>query len=489
MSDTITASFGLDIGPLKSGFAQAEATAKNGSAKVAAVMRESAQKASQAFSQVAGTRLSGLTGGGIGNFVSPRDARRMRNSAAGFAPAPAGKYPKPGEEEEERAGAASGRGGYTRGLGRAITIFAGLREASSLYEKAMVQAKELREANDNIFRPIGGGTAAPIEEFETKLKDIHEVNEKIRNRSNIENSGWLGSLLKLGRKATGKSLGEGSFSDQDKQDVENRKNRDAAALSAVNQMAAKQRELNKIDREGFKGSEEQAELDKAELNNRERLLKISTQEAAAGFSGHSKNADAENERFAQEKTAIRQRFDIRGKELEIEDRIVSLKQSGLTKDRQEVEELQNRIGLLRQEQKMSITDENRSKKEVQIRSLGNDLLDAQQRSADQSPEGVRARNAENIQTLKDKAFRTNMGQAQDEGRGAYHSTVSGLGPVGPQKAPEYFTSDVFSGGGHMPEPTHMADHPVIQAITHLADRFDDKMDEHWSQDDEDANGR
>ena len=66
MGDAITATFGLDISPLKQGFQEAKAVAQSGSAEIERAITASSQRSSQqlAAAAVAGWRTSQGLGGG-----------------------------------------------------------------------------------------------------------------------------------------------------------------------------------------------------------------------------------------------------------------------------------------------------------------------------------------------------------------------------------------------------------------------------------------
>src|SRR4051812_25369378 len=96
---SINATFGMNVAPLKQAFVQAQAIATAGGANVARAIQTASAKSSHALAGMT-VPLRGINGPfGTGPVFAQSNAqlaaRAQRNSAAGFLPAPPGKYPSP----------------------------------------------------------------------------------------------------------------------------------------------------------------------------------------------------------------------------------------------------------------------------------------------------------------------------------------------------------------------------------------------------------
>ncbi len=467
--NTIEASFGIDLAPLKQGFAQAQSIAKTGAAQVANTMTQSMSKASTS-SRTVPMNWANVYGspGGTGTGGGPRRFR----TAADFAPAPRGKYPSPTDEES-----GGGLNIPTRGIGRGLTIILALREVSRAYEESIQKAKELGLANAKAFASIAGGTAVPTSQIEAKFSEIAEINDKMREQKFMEAGGGKGGLygvVGLGRKLLRKAGGQ-----SDEEDAADAKHRQDIAVSAAGQLADQQRELNNIEEEGRTGSEEKAELLKADLTNRQKLLKISEQEVKAGLIGRSANANAENERFNNEQRHIKDIFALKKLEADIDDKIVETRGRGLTKEQESLAVIGLKLDKKSAELSAEHTVEGKRKIQTEIGGLEADQREAQFAASDMSPAAVRTRNAANLEALKRRAFNTNMAQAEDPNRAAYGAVVSGIGQVGPQSFPgpnvQFNDRDLNPAG--TAEVAGKKDQQISGAIT--AGEMKDLMEKYW----------
>lgn len=297
MTNALTASFGLDLAPLKRDFAQAEAIGKTGAAKVQQAMANAANVTRSTRGSISDYIRREQES--IQQFIQTHSAsgRRIR-TARDFAPAPKGKYPSPMDDESGAAG------GFLRGA-RLLTVAYAIQRMGDAYKRAAEEAYKLKVAQDNLNRPQGAfaGDGA----YEERLNAIGKARETAFEQKAMENQSWF-SKMKAGfgilRDWT---LGYGSPKEQGRQEANNRAEQAKRAAEAVSFMADKQNELNKADRLALAGEERKAALLRAEITHRERLAQLAQMEAAAGVNNPAAR-NAENERAAIDIAQINRQF-------------------------------------------------------------------------------------------------------------------------------------------------------------------------------------
>lgn len=267
--NAIFASFGLDLSPLKRDFAQAEAIGKTGAARVQNAMKNASAAGASGASRTSAMNWRQLSEDRRRAVMATTPGRGFRTSAD-FLPAPAGKYPKPGEEDEEGGG---GRQLFRLYRSAAITTIAGA--LISKFTEAAEQANIMREKVAEVTKLTGSGEFRGIGEMHDQLKASATVIDEIRKRSLERNSSLTHQVV------------EGAFSVvtgvTDITDWEEKQRICKAALKSINEIAIKQHDLNDAEQEQNSGSQERAAILKAEISHREKIGALASEAAAVGI--------------------------------------------------------------------------------------------------------------------------------------------------------------------------------------------------------------
>ncbi|HEX3817668.1 MAG TPA: hypothetical protein VHW03_05215, partial [Chthoniobacterales bacterium] len=117
----------------------------------------------------------------------------------------------------------------------------------------------------------------------------------------------------------GFATGKGTFKEQDEAgDVAQK-----AITDAISKRADKQKDLNRVNEEGLRGSERQADLDKAQIAFGEKLGKLAEEESAAGVN-NSAARDALVRAHELETAAIDKKHDALERELTLKEALTKL---------------------------------------------------------------------------------------------------------------------------------------------------------------------
>lgn len=460
MADSITASFGMDTSPLVAAFAKAEQIAKTGGARVAQAIKAGEARAGAAMGGAGGVPWSASQA--QAGFL----ARQRRNSAAGFAPAPAGKYASPAEQMGQ------GSGGYKgiAGLGRAFTAFVVVRKIIDDFQQANEEASKLQHTVNDITKRSGPAAFSGGSGIESNISEANKTLDEIRQRDLRENQVGMnpaeraaGYLLKKKRQ-----LETGATDESD--EAQRQSLRKQIGVD-VGKLAEKQRDLNKAQQEEIFGSKEAAALAKEEIRNKEKLGEL----VELGKNGVNTKelTDQENARHAIEVSAIKQETALKMIGLNSEERLNAIAGESLTIEQKKLATIKERLEANAKEIEQSASDVPTQQKLLNDRgALLNEQRETQFGETRMSPDAVKARNASQLEANAHRAFNTSMGHAEDPVREAYGAVVSGIGKVGPQSQPQNFAADVFNGGGQM------KDHPFVQAIKEVGKAVTNKLDEH-----------
>lgn len=364
-TNALTASFGLDLAPLKRDFAQAEQIGKAGATRVQSALKNATAATGGGFTPRTATVNWAMIQAQQAHaraFTNPPGPR----TAASFRPARPGQYTSPAEQMMQEATRSSRS---LAGFGRGFTVLAAVHQLAAAYKTASTNAAELRAVTDKLMRPISG--ASSISQLQEQLKGIAEVREQLAKRSVIEGQGILGKGLKFGRQLVGMSLGEGSPGEQDAQAARNQEMLRKRASEDISLMAKRQGELNRAERESVSGSERKAEILKAQSRNVDNLRELAEAEAAAGVNNPAAR-NAEMKRYEAEVRAIDKRFDALQRAQAAEARIGELSAGNLTIDQQRLQVLKNRVDLLARESGIG-SKEQRAQKRIELGQAETDL--------------------------------------------------------------------------------------------------------------------
>lgn len=274
----IEASFGMDLEPLKRGFAEANNIARTEAPKVAQTIRNSTQ-----------TMWSGQ-GGASGlahDWSNPLSDRVRRSTAAirgGYLP-PA----RPGQYlpvEEEPVSPTGGRRGLMRGIG-GFSLLTGLHEAAGYVGRKNEEAAQLRDRISDA----------------DSLNSVSAIRKELARRDAIERAGPLGMFVRGGRQLAESGTVPGGAT----HDEEEKGRLRQQAINAISKQTDEQKALNRAERENQAGHEQRSALLLAEIKNRQRLTQIAKEATEAGVPETERRASsrAENARYALEVANIK----------------------------------------------------------------------------------------------------------------------------------------------------------------------------------------
>jgi hypothetical protein len=357
--NALSASFGLDLAPLRKDFAQAEQIAKTGAGRVQSAM-VNANKSNVDWAGIARQRAQAQA------FLNGGQGRGR--TAADFRPAPQGKYPSPLDQ--------SGGGLSNRGIA-GIGLLTAAHQLAAVYKDAAEEAYNLRIENDKLLRPVGGSSG--IDDLRQRILELAKASDDAHEQL-IKDTGHGGGAItkffalnvKAAKLAMGVAQGQGGFGIQLNQEQSDRSGFKERAAQAVEFMADKQNELNRAEAEGRTGSERTAELMKLEIEHRERLGKLAELETKAAVRG-SPLSNAEVNRYRGEVDAAMRRYDVKKLERDTQESILDLQNSGLSKDNQANAAIQKRINLLKQQMVGPGTNEQKAQWGNQVKGLQNQL--------------------------------------------------------------------------------------------------------------------
>lgn len=349
MPDAITASFGLNLAPLKRDWAEAKRISASESAKVAAAIKEATPRA------LTGT----IAPFGVDYAERARMERQRRNSAAGFAPARPGQYPSPMSEE------ATGRrrGSAPFGIIGAATAFYGVERLVHAWEGVNDQAIQLRTHIQEITKLTASPSFRTMGDIEGNLSAANDVIEQIQKRNRMEHQPVTGmgqgQLYAMGgffmRK--GRQFFTGGSDEEDaKQLAQLRK----TASRDIDAMAEKQEQLNSIEEISLSGSERKAEILKEEIASRERLSALAELESKSGINNPNARI-AEDRRGDIARLRINRAADLHDAESASENRIAELEKARVTNSTIINAKLRERLSLIEKELAGGVTIERRQK--------------------------------------------------------------------------------------------------------------------------------
>jgi hypothetical protein len=204
----------------------------------------------------------------------------------------------------------------------AIAAVAGFALAEA-YSRASDKATEFRESIEKIKQPTGPGAFLGTEEIDKTITDATAKLDEFQKRDARENSGPAGAIVKAARYAQGVALGEGTPATQAAQEATDKTDLRKVAAESISKLAEKTNLLNDAEEKRLRGSERQADLDKAQIAINEKLGKLAAQEAAA----HVTNPDAREalvRAHELETAAIDKKHDALERELTLKEALVRL---------------------------------------------------------------------------------------------------------------------------------------------------------------------
>lgn len=416
MGDAITASFGLSLDPLKKGFQDAKTVAREGAAEVERAITSGSAAASRRLGAIVPINWNNVLA--QSRVIDPLEERRRRNSAAGFAPAPAGKYPEPGIEGGNNRIRSSIGIAAARFLRTALAL-GGATEVIGLIEQAAEKLNSRRNQLIAITQGIGSSGFRSTGDIQANLAGATSQLNDLRQSEVFDRSSGFRSAIASARDfVTGDS-------------PEERKNAQIVlrqqASSDIDALARKQEKLNEAELESISGSEKKAALLKEESNYMTRLYELARAEAAAGVNNPSAR-NAENARHTQANEVIERRAELQQAAVEAEIRLNLLAKDGVTASAQQNERLKERIGLLQRELAHPVSDERRDA--ISAERIG---LEAQQGRGllVQSRRSFQDRQSEILAARKDKfdleRLNANAGLL-DVHRNTSGDVISGIDP-------------------------------------------------------------
>jgi hypothetical protein len=384
-----------------------------------------------------------------------------------FAPARPGQYLSPAaaekaEQLEAKAGrAVGGRLGNARVIGDIINIgtassgavmrvnalshvlgsvapAAGLVAVAAIGYKiyeGLSKAQEEAIALDQAIRNISSAshTSGDFMSTDQVNKGLAEATAKLDEIRARDIDEKQFPEKKFARFTKGVILGKGSFDEQQGADDAKKLELQKSASREIDKLAKKTRDLNHVEYERVKVSEEKAALDKAELNSKERLGLLAAAESAAGVQNPSAR-NAEKVRAGNEASEIKAKFALIRNQAAFEESIAGLHDRMLTNDQKRLETLvrtvDNAKRLLAFYEKFGNPDQVRTQKNV-VKNATNALDEDQQArfiSRREDPEGFREREQ------KEKSDRrlfeaTKKDESDRRRRGAYNQTGNLADPV------------------------------------------------------------
>jgi hypothetical protein len=333
---------------------------------------------------------------------------------------------------------------------RGSVIFAGAALAGyAIYEgltRAGDAAIKFHAEIDALRRPQGSADFLGLDAINKKLSDASSKLSEIRERDVRESSGAAGALVKAGRYAEGIALGYGGPAAQDLKAAEEKAAVRKSASAAIDDLAQKTRNLNKVEFERITVGERQAELDKADIEHKERLGALAEAQKGSGVQNQSA-LHAENTRAANEKAVINAKFAVLDSELRMENELAGisrLRSTGALSSAQAVLytkklELAQAKDLLAYYEKIGDVDKTRSQKTAVTRAQ-TDFNDTQY------GQWVQARTDPgwSYRQQQEKFGRTQFDMAKKDyqdriRRGAYGQTGPDADVFGKTTAPESFS--------------------------------------------------
>ncbi len=268
--NTIQASFGVDLAPLKRDMTEAERIGRQGAANVATAMNAAAAQANR--------RATGFGNANPAGFGVPFGmSRSQRNSSSGFAPARAGQYPDPATEENASS----------RRIGRSVigaTMVYALRRAVNWWEELYDAELKIRDNVQKLTTISGSGRTSG--QIVGNVSGIASQIKEIEDRTRIETKQAPGSASDyLGRAA--RAARQKLTGDSDEQEAERLGELRTKAKSDLIDLAKNQEDLNRADKLSADGKEKEAELLKEEVRLREKLRALSELEVSVGQFGQT----------------------------------------------------------------------------------------------------------------------------------------------------------------------------------------------------------
>lgn len=338
MANTLEATFGLNLAPLKRGFAEAATIAKTGASRVAAEMKRAMTPADMAARSrpmlMPNQRFSG--------------PERGFKTGADFPPAPAGKYPDPEEE-------AAGKGGRALFHSfRSLAVTAVFGQAINVITEAIVKANDFRLKLVDITKVSGSGAFRGFSEIEQSLQGASAALDEIRQKQMWDKTGnfvnrWSAAVRKL---ITGES---------DAEDEASKKRLRETISKDIEDQAQKQGLLNEAEQESLSGSEKRSELLKEEATHRERLGKLAAQAAETGTRNNAALYE-ENDRTELVNTKIREKFKLQERALQVAGEEASMELRGVATLDLKIAKLQNVVRSIQAQSGVNenITDQRRA---------------------------------------------------------------------------------------------------------------------------------
>jgi hypothetical protein len=336
---TITGTFGWSNTPLAQGMREAEQMAKTTASKVAATLNEVPRKVNWG-------RLAQQNE----QFLAP--IRRGR-TAADFAPAPAGKYKLPAEEEGPAGRSLLTSYRFARGVAALTGAHLLIKKVEELAEASIEAQSKLQllssKSGASGFQTTGG--------LGSRLSEQTEGLEADHLRRLQEGHGF-GPIQKAMRQSMLQMAGQGSPAEQDAAEDQRRQELRKAAAETIGKMAEKQRQVNLAAKEELSGSERQAALSRAQISHEEKLGELARAEAAAGV-GKTDAMNAENERYQDEIAALTRIADLKEAEAHSEIDLAMLRKTAVTSAQLHNQQIMERLRLNKAEAAGPSTQERR----------------------------------------------------------------------------------------------------------------------------------
>jgi hypothetical protein len=214
-----------------------------------------------------------------------------------------------------------------------------------LYEAITRTGEAIIKLNSEVIaltRPRGGSDFLGMDALNKDLTDvsakIHEISANQITRSHSLLSGILGTG---GGAPTAGIIPALNKSDQEKINALQK-----ASAEIVSSITEKTQNLNKIEYDRAHVSELQAELDKSEVEHKERLGVLAAAAAAAGISGTKQakeSLSAENERAQIEAGNIRKKSDLDKEAVDHTELLADIEKRGLSTRDETIQKLQEEV--------------------------------------------------------------------------------------------------------------------------------------------------
>ncbi len=290
--NTIQASFGVDIAPLKRDMAEAERIGRQGADRVATAMNTAAAQANR--------RATGFGNANPAGFGVPFGmSRAQRNSSSGFAPARAGQYPAP-----DSGGAAGVGGAGFRGIGIVTAAYA-IKRAVNFWEELVQAQVKISENIGKLSASQGGDRSTGS--IHSNLSGIAEQMEELQTQSLRDSQTGSGGVATTPQArafaALKRTVRQTLSGDSDQQEQSRMDTLHQKAIRDMSDLAGKQEDLNQIEDARLYGDEKSAKLLEEKIRNAEKLKEIEELSVRLGVESPSL-VNAENVRHSQANEVI-----------------------------------------------------------------------------------------------------------------------------------------------------------------------------------------